>query len=365
MKKAKLLYAASTAQHLCRFHQPYIRELRREHDVYLMATEGEGIDFPIPFAKSFFSPQNLRSVWQIRKILKRERFDRIIVHTTLAAFLIRLATFGMKDRPRLINVVHGYLFSMPVKGVKARILLLCEKLVRGKTDALAVMNKEDLLIAQKYRLTKGKISFMKGMGVDFSPNEVERAEALRERYVSPDGILCTFVGELSQRKNQIFLIRGIHALRREGIPASLLLLGEGSERECLEEEIRRLDLADCVFLAGNQEPILPYLAATDLYVSASISEGLPFNVMEAMSLGLPVWLSDTKGQSDLMSATPHLLYPLNDTEAFCKGVREAYEKKEWGIGKCQYPVLEEYRLERVFRENTKILLMEEVNEDQA
>lgn len=365
MKKPKILYAASTAQHLRRFHQPYIKELGREHDVYLMATEGEGIDFPIPFAKSFFSPQNLRSVHRIRKILKAEQFDLIIVHTTLAAFLIRAATFGLKKRPRLINVVHGYLFSMPIKGLKSRILLLCEKLMRGKTDALAVMNREDLLIAEKYALTKGKIHFINGMGVDFSSAETAKEESLRASYTSKDGILCTFVGELSARKNQIFLIRAIHALRRKGIPASLLLLGGGSERKRLEEEILDLGLSDCVFLEGNREPILPYLAATDLYVSASVSEGLPFNVMEAMSLGLPVWLSDTKGQKDLMIDTPQKLYPLNDMDAFCRGIEEIYEKKEWGIGRCEYPLLKQYRLENVFRENTKIFLMEEINEDKA
>ncbi|MBQ8415659.1 MAG: glycosyltransferase [Clostridia bacterium] len=363
--RSKILYAASTAQHLRRFHTPYIEALKKNNDVYLMATEGDGIDFPVSFAKSFFSLQNFKSIRKIRSILKTERFDQIIVHTTLAAFLIRAATVGLKKRPRLINVVHGYLFSMPIKGIKSHILLLCEKLMKNRTDALAVMNREDLLIAQKYRLTKGTVSFIKGMGVDFSTEGVKRQEELRERYVSPNGFLCTFVGELSSRKNQIFLIRGIHALRQQGIPASLLLLGEGSEREHLEAEIERLDLKNYVFLEGNREPVLPYLAATDLYISASVSEGLPFNVMEAMSLGLPVLLSDTKGQNDLMGTNGQLLYPLNATDSFCKRVKEVYEKKEWGIGQCEYPALEQYRLQNVFEENIKIFLMEESNEDQA
>lgn len=364
-KRRKILYAASTASHLRRFHMPYIECLRERYDVYLMGSHGEGIDFPIDFAKSFFSLSNLRAIGKIRKILKRERFDRVIVNTTLAAFLIRAAMIGMKKRPFVINVVHGYLFADGDTGLKAKILLLCEKLLRRQTDVIAVMNRDDLSIVQKSRLCLGDVFFMNGMGIPDVTEAPERDSALRATYAPKEGdILCAFVGELSGRKNQIFLIRAIAKLRTQGLPVRLLLLGEGSERENLEKEISALGLEDSVFLAGNREPIAPYLAVTDLYVSASVSEGLPFNVMEAMSFGLPIVMSDTKGQNDLKTdADAAVLYPLNDTDAFCDALKRLIEKRAFGARAYAYPQLENYRLTSVFDKNMEILLKGEPDEE--
>lgn len=349
----KILYAASTASHLRRFHQPYIEALKEEAEVKTMAT-GEGVDLPVLFDKHFFSFANLRSILKIRKILKRERFDTVLVHTTLAAFLIRAAMIGQRNRPYVMNVVHGYLFPKDAKGLKNRILLLCEKLLRRQTDAIAVMNADDLDIAKEHRLCRGEVYFINGMGITIDPTIPAVDTALRAQYATDENdVLCTFVGELSGRKNQSFLIRAVARLRGEGVPIRLLLAGDGGERETLEREISQNHLENTVFLLGNREPILPYLSITDLYISASVSEGLPFNVMEAMSCGLPVVASDTKGQSDLLENTEGRLYPLDDMDSFCAALREEIETGRLGVGSRSYPNLAQYRLNAVFDENMR------------
>ncbi len=354
MKKNKILYAASTASHLCRFHMPYIEALRENATVLLLA-DGEDVDFSVPFHKSFFSLSNLASIKKIRKILKKESFDMIIVHTTLAAFLVRMATVGLKRRPYIKNVVHGYLFSEKDKGLRSRILLLCEKLLAGRTDEILVMNDEDLRIAQSHRLCRGEVSFLYGMGLSDNLGAAEANTELRKRFTeNADDLLCTFVGELSGRKNQAFLIQAVKQLRHFGIPAKLLLLGEGSERRELEALVSSLSLEDHVFLPGNIEGVSDYLAITDLYVCASRSEGLPFNILEAMNYGLPILASDVKGQNDLLEK--ERLYPLGDMDAFCKAVRQIYEKKRFGIGTAEYPNLAQYRLSSVFEKNLNLLL---------
>ncbi len=354
--KRKILYVASTQSHLERFHKPYLAELAKKYEVKTMAT-GKDIDFPVLFDKHFFSLTNLRSIGKIRKILKREQFDAMIMHTTLAAFLCRMALCGMsrKKRPYVLNVVHGYLFSKRERGLRARILLLCEKLLRGKTDAIAVMNKEDLEIAREYRLCRGEVVFTNGMGVIGADTLPDADLALKRNFVSENELLCGFVGELSGRKNQRFLIEAVRRLREDGIPVRLLLLGEGGEREALERCIDDAGLRDSVFCPGNVEPVLPYLAAMDLYVSASRSEGLPFNIMEAMSVGLPIVASDTKGQTDLLQPYEGCLYPLEDMDAFCVAVRRVYETGKLGAGAVSYPSLAQYRLAAVFENNMKIL----------
>ncbi|MBR2927231.1 MAG: glycosyltransferase [Clostridia bacterium] len=352
-RNKKILYAASTASHLRRFHMPYIEALRRENDVRLLA-DGEGMDFNVPFQKSFFSLSNLKTVKTIRKILKQERFDLIVVHTTLAAFLVRAATVGLKHRPYIKNVVHGYLFSQNDKGLRARILLFCEKLFARRTDEILVMNEEDLYIAKKHKLCRGEVSFIYGMGLSNALPEPKKDAELRALFAAgTDDFLCIFVGELSKRKNQSFLIRATRQLRDSGIPVKLLLLGEGSMREELEELVSELSLEEHVFLPGNVEGVLSHLGIADLYVCSSISEGLPFNILEAMHCGLPILASRVKGQVDLLDEEQ--LFPLGDMTAFCSAVRRVYESKTVGIQVCNYRRLDSYRLDTVFQTNLTLL----------
>ena len=349
----KILYVASTESHLRRFHHPYLQALAEDAEVRTMAN-GEGVDYPIAFEKRMISFVNLKNICKIGRILKREGFDLIILNTSLAAFLVRASMIGWRRRPYVLNIVHGYLFPKKPRGMRERLLLLCEQMMRGLTDEIAVMNAEDLRIARKYRLCSGEVTLIDGMGFSLD-GDFARNRELREQFVkSEQDLLCIYVGELSARKNQIFLLRVVWLLRLEWFPIRLVLLGAGSERESLEREIEELELGDCVTLLGNVEPVLPYLAAADLYISASRSEGLPFNVMEAMALGLPIVASDVKGQRDLLRTTVARLCRPDDDDAFCDAVKEFYQSGCLGVGAVSYKNIEKYRLSATFARNLEV-----------
>ena len=180
---SKILYAASTLSHINNFHLPYIEKLREEgHTVKVMAS-GKGADFNIPFVKSLLSLKNLFSCRKIKKILKQESFDAIILNTTLAAFYIRSA-LPNKNRPKVVNIVHGYLFSQK-GGLKSRLLLFCEKLMRKKTDTVIVMNGEDMDIATKNRLSINGVKMTRGMGAVAADQKFD-VEIIR-RYTASEG----------------------------------------------------------------------------------------------------------------------------------------------------------------------------------
>jgi glycosyltransferase EpsD len=185
---------------------------------------------------------------------------------------------------------------------------------------------------------------------------VRKNAVLRAKFTQTDrDLICIYVGELSERKNQLFLLECVWRLRFDWIPIRLLLVGEGEMRAALEHEIEELELSDAVTLIGNAEPPTPYLAAADLYLSASRSEGLPFNIMEAMSLGLPIVASDVKGQRDLLRDTAARLIHVGDMESFCDAVKSYYENEALGVGSVSYPNIKKYRLSAVFAENLALL----------
>ena len=117
MKAKKIIYAASVMEHINNFHLDYISALREEGNEVLVMARGNGADFDIPFEKKLLSPKNRECRKLIRGIIKRERPDVVILNTSLAAFHIRLAC-PMRNRPRIINIVHGYLFSEHTSSLK-------------------------------------------------------------------------------------------------------------------------------------------------------------------------------------------------------------------------------------------------------
>lgn len=354
MKRQKILYCASTDEHLIRFHLPYIKALDKEYDLHVMGN-GSTFSHQAPFCKQMLSPKNLKALMRIRRLLRREQFDLVLTHTTLASFLVRLAAKGMRRPPRITVTVHGYLFAKRPRSVRERLFLLCEQLVKRQTDLLLVMNREDLALAKRYDLSQGEIRLIRGMGLEGKSQDTEPLHLRNRLGLLPEDMLCLYVGELSQRKNQMFLIRAFHALRQRGERAVLLLVGNGGERKALLREIRRLHLENTVYLLGEQKKIYSYLRETDLYVSASRSEGLPFNILEAMEIGLPILASRIKGHEDLLGSCPDSLYPDGDEDAFCKCLVERKREGRLGQGSHAYPNLERYRLASVFDENLALL----------
>jgi glycosyltransferase involved in cell wall biosynthesis len=107
---------------------------------------------------------------------------------------------------------------------------------------------------------------------------------------SPDGVLkVVSVGNLRLIKNMPYLIEALRELPQEKI--SLDIYGEGPVREELSSMIESYELKN-VRLMGRRNDIYNVLPEYDVYVSPSTVEGFGIAVAEAMSVGLPVIVSD-------------------------------------------------------------------------
>ena len=323
----KILYAASTAEHLRKFHTPYIEELRTDGHTVMTMGGGEGVDFNIPFVKKIFSKENKLLRKDIKEIVKKEEFDLIILNTSLAAYHIRRA-IPNKSRPRIINIVHGYLFSESEIKLKARfkrrMLIVAERLLRRKTDAVLTMNDEDMRIATKNGFALGPVIPIFGMGVPF-PIFREEIDSIREKMNCNDDFVILFAGELSKRKNQEFLIKALPRVKTKVPKARLWLLGDGDEKENLAALAETLGVSDSVTFFGNVDNPIDYMRDCDLYVSPARSEGLPFNVVEALGVGKTVLASKVKGHTDILGGGFGFLYELDDKWEFADKVLDIYE----------------------------------------
>lgn len=110
------------------------------------------------------------------------------------------------------------------------------------------------------------------------------------------------VGRLHPQKSHHILVDAVALLRDRGIELALTIVGEGPTRAQLERQIAAADLEDLVHLVGavGQSDVGEYFRTHDVFCLASVSEGLPVVLMEAMAAGLPVVTTRITGVPELV-----------------------------------------------------------------
>lgn len=305
----KILFSASTASHLTNFHLPYMEDLAKMgHEVHALVNEKADIPYATkvltaPFTKNLFSWNNIKAIFVCRKLLRSERYDLIITNTTLAAAVVRCSQLFQSMRPQIIHIVHGYLFNKTYR-LKKWLYLLPELVVASITDTVLVMNQEDFIIAKKYHLYRKQLVHIMGMGVDlkwFVPATDKEKERLRQEWsISDNQLVLSYVAEMSRRKNHIFILKALAQMHQK--TAVLLLAGDGALLEYNKKKAVKYGVGGQVRFLGYRKDIKEIYQVSDIAISSSKIEGLPFNIMEAMGCGLPILASDIKGHQDLVDS---------------------------------------------------------------
>lgn len=141
-----------------------------------------------------------------------------------------------------------------------------------------------------------------------------------------DGLVVKLVscGRLHPQKGHQDVIRAVALLRGEGLPAELTILGEGPARKMLEGLIRELNLSDSVRLLGSvsEEEVVRHLVEADAFALGSHDEAIGVATMEAMSMGVPVIVTDVGGVRELVrQGEDGLLVKANDPEGMAAAIQ--------------------------------------------
>jgi teichuronic acid biosynthesis glycosyltransferase TuaC len=124
---------------------------------------------------------------------------------------------------------------------------------------------------------------------EFSPVP-DKIPARKELNLPPDKIIALYAGYLTKRKGVYDLLEAIYRVQKKRPDILLVICGAGPEEASLKRLIREKGMERTVHMTGEIEPerMNKWMQASDLFVLASHTEGMPNVVMEAMACGLPV-----------------------------------------------------------------------------
>lgn len=365
--RKKILYCASSVSHIMNFHLPYLKFFYEQgYQVDVIVESQAEIPYTdnviaLPFEKRLFAVNNLRAVWHMKHFLLNNSYDIISIHTTLAAAVIRLAMLlSSKRGGKVYYTSHGYFFS-DQKKLSEWLYLFVEKLFSQVTDILMVMNQVDYNMATYYRLGK-EIKFIHGMGLDLEKFtnllNVDKEQLKLAAGFDTKDFLILYVAEMSKRKNQAELIQAFSRAAVGKPYLKLLLAGDGRLKDEYINLARKLGFSERIIFLGHVIDMPALYNICDLAVSTSRSEGLPFNVMEAMACGLPVIASRIKGNVDLLrSLEANCLYDLGDVQGLANLIKLYYLNNEVReqVGQENLRFISQYNLKEVMPEIIELL----------
>jgi glycosyltransferase involved in cell wall biosynthesis len=153
-----------------------------------------------------------------------------------------------------------------------------------------------------------------------TPDKIARVRA--ELHMNRNlALVC--VSRLFPLKGHQYLFEALSGLTREGLDATLYLLGTGAYRARLEEMAAGLGLTERVRFLGWREDTLEIIAASDIVVHPSLEEALSQSTIESLMLGMPIVATDVSGAKDTLDGGKYgKLVPPADADAFREALRE-------------------------------------------
>ncbi|HRI19169.1 MAG TPA: glycosyltransferase, partial [Burkholderiaceae bacterium] len=242
---------------------------------------------------------DVRALFMLRSSLRRLAPDVLHTHNAVAHYYAVAAAAGL-GIARTVNTRHG----MGSRAGGRRLELLYRAALRRTDAAVAVCYAARDRFVRAGTVPAAK-TFVVANGVDLGAIAVRctaaREALLAQLALAPATVVLGIVGRLNPVKDHATLLRALQQVRQKELPVALVVVGDGPTRAALEAQAGSLGLGGAVRFLGMRGDVGQLLAAFDLFVLSSTTEGYSLALVEAAAAGLPIVATRVGGNADIVS----------------------------------------------------------------
>ncbi len=306
------------------------QQLKLGHEVHVAASKCEEIEdkevlkFGLrehPFNLDRITPRRIVSLilfsfWGLKN-LRKLRPDIVHSHSADLGFFISIVArlYGIP----VINTCHGISFSdeqySPLKRFAEKFFL--------KNSGFKKIITVDTKGAQALRIAKIRNVVYVPNGVDiYRFQNGGKRENVKTKFL--------FVGRLEKQKGVIYLINAAKTLKSRN-DFEIIIVGEGSEADCLMRITQELNLREIVKFKGkiDEQMLIEYYLICDVFILPSLWEGIPLTLLEAAAAKMPIIASNVGGISSLfIHEESALIVEQKNAEALANAMLKLIENKK-------------------------------------
>jgi glycosyltransferase involved in cell wall biosynthesis len=265
-------------------------------------------------------------------MLKNSGYDIIHTHGGVAGFFGRWAA-RKAQTPVIVHTLHG-IHYLHYRNPAARIFSVwLERFFSRFTQALIFVSDADRQQGSRHKLAAENRMHTIKNGIDFEAvvskalSQDEVSTAKKQLSLKEDSPVIGTISRLHRQKGLPFLLEAMRDVGKAFPAAKLVIVGDGPEKESLQHDVSRLSIGNRVIFLGERPDAQQLLSLFDLFVLPSLWEGLPYVLMEAAALKVPVIASLIDGVKEVIShEKTGLLVPSKNSQDLARGIIRLLEE---------------------------------------
>jgi glycosyltransferase involved in cell wall biosynthesis len=248
--------------------------------------------------------KDLKSYFEIKKLIKRGNYDIVHIHSSKAGVLGRIAAkkCGVK---KVIYTYHGFWGIEQYKGFKKRILILAERIAAKYSDHLVFLCNREKQKAEKYKIGKPH-QYVIIPNAILPIKNVQKGKLRKELNIPANIKIIGNVARLDKPKNPMRFLEIAERILEERKDIIFVWIGGNIvEGESYAEQIKKyIDespiLKDKVKILGFRKDAIELMADFDVFLLTSDEESFGIAIVEAMWLGKVVVSTKCGGPEDII-----------------------------------------------------------------
>jgi glycosyltransferase involved in cell wall biosynthesis len=283
--------------------------------------------YPVPQLHREISPlYDTLSIIRLVKWIRGVRPHILHTHTAKAGAVGRIAAqlAGDARPPIIVHTFHGHVLRGYFDPVRTAVFRGLERSLAKATTRLIAVSPEvrDDLVSFGVAPPE-KFSVIR-LGIDLDRRVTsggDGAELRRLFGVEPDEFVVGWIGRMTAIKHVDDVLLAFRRLRDRGVNARLCIVGDGPDREQVEQRAHDLAVSRHTLFVGYQRDVAPYYSFFDALVLPSANEGTPVVAIEALAAGCPVVATRVGGVPDVIEDDADgMLLRVGDVEGIAKAL---------------------------------------------